>query len=210
MNLGAALGVAVREYPLPAGPCDYLLFIGRRTCGVVEAKPEGQTLTGVAAVPRLYGGVAVAPAKLGAEFVVRLREHRHRNSVPRPARPASAFSPPLRVPQACHVVRVPQEGHEPAPQAPRPSCALAGRATRLPSRGHRWYRGIPSTRQSALIGADGNWCWQDLYRLQSGVPPARTCRRRSHLVFSRSQKPRRTDEDRVPAIPATRHREVVH
>jgi type I restriction enzyme R subunit len=46
MNLGAALGVAVREYPLPAGPCDYLLFIDRRACGVVEAKPEGQTLTG--------------------------------------------------------------------------------------------------------------------------------------------------------------------
>jgi hypothetical protein len=34
MNLGAALGVAVREYPLPAGPCDYLLFIDRRACGV--------------------------------------------------------------------------------------------------------------------------------------------------------------------------------
>jgi type I restriction enzyme, R subunit len=48
INLGAALGVAVREYPLPAGPCDYLLFIDRRACGVVEAKPEGQTLTGVA------------------------------------------------------------------------------------------------------------------------------------------------------------------
>src|SRR5258708_26986197 len=48
MNLGASLGVAVREYPLPAGPCDYLLFVDRRACGVIEAKPEGQTLTGVA------------------------------------------------------------------------------------------------------------------------------------------------------------------
>jgi type I restriction enzyme, R subunit len=27
MNLGAGLGVAVREYPLPAGPCDYLLSL---------------------------------------------------------------------------------------------------------------------------------------------------------------------------------------
>jgi len=48
MNLGAGLGVAVREYALPSGPCDYLLFIDRRACGVVEAKPEGVTLTGVA------------------------------------------------------------------------------------------------------------------------------------------------------------------
>lgn len=44
MNLGAALGVAVREYPLSSGPCDYLLVIDRKACGVIEAKPEGMTL----------------------------------------------------------------------------------------------------------------------------------------------------------------------
>ena len=48
MSLGAALGVAVREYPLATGPCDYLLFIDRKACGVVEAKPEGMTLSSVA------------------------------------------------------------------------------------------------------------------------------------------------------------------
>jgi type I restriction enzyme, R subunit len=48
MNLGAGLGIAVREYSLPAGPCDYLLFIDRKACGVIEAKPEGITLSGVA------------------------------------------------------------------------------------------------------------------------------------------------------------------
>ncbi|MBA3810218.1 MAG: DEAD/DEAH box helicase family protein [Caulobacteraceae bacterium] len=48
MNLGAGLGVAVREYPLAGGPCDYLLFVDRKACGVVEAKPEGRTLSGVA------------------------------------------------------------------------------------------------------------------------------------------------------------------
>lgn len=47
MNLGAGMGVAVREYPLATGPCDYLLFVDRRACGVVEAKPEGVTLSGV-------------------------------------------------------------------------------------------------------------------------------------------------------------------
>ena len=34
MNLRAGLGVAVREYPLPAGPCDYLLFVDRKAAGV--------------------------------------------------------------------------------------------------------------------------------------------------------------------------------
>lgn len=46
MNLGAALGVGVREYPMATGPCDYLLFVDRRACGVIEAKPDGETLSG--------------------------------------------------------------------------------------------------------------------------------------------------------------------
>jgi type I restriction enzyme R subunit len=54
MNLGAALGVAVREYQLPAGPCDYLMFVDRKAAGIVEAKPEGQTLTGVAEQSETY------------------------------------------------------------------------------------------------------------------------------------------------------------
>src|SRR3990167_503129 len=39
----AALGVAVREFPLLAGPCDYLLFIDGRAAGVIEAKKRGST-----------------------------------------------------------------------------------------------------------------------------------------------------------------------
>lgn len=48
LNLGAALGVAVREFPLKTGEADYLLFVDRKAVGVVEAKPEGDTLSGVA------------------------------------------------------------------------------------------------------------------------------------------------------------------
>ena len=43
----ASLGVAVREYPLSAGPADYLLLVDGKACGVVEAKKEGFTLSGV-------------------------------------------------------------------------------------------------------------------------------------------------------------------
>lgn len=48
LNLSAGLGVAVREFPLQSGEADYLLFVDRKAVGVVEAKPEGTTLSGVA------------------------------------------------------------------------------------------------------------------------------------------------------------------
>jgi type I restriction enzyme R subunit len=44
----AALGVAVREFSLPAGFCDYLLFVAGKAAGVIEAKKSGVTLSGVA------------------------------------------------------------------------------------------------------------------------------------------------------------------
>ncbi|HEX2092896.1 MAG TPA: type I restriction-modification enzyme R subunit C-terminal domain-containing protein [Longimicrobiaceae bacterium] len=49
MNLAAGRGVAVREFPLKPGhgTADYLLYVDRRAVGVVEAKKEGTTLTGV-------------------------------------------------------------------------------------------------------------------------------------------------------------------
>jgi len=46
VNLGAGLGVAVREFQTGSGPVDYGLFVGRKLCGVIEAKPEGTTLSG--------------------------------------------------------------------------------------------------------------------------------------------------------------------
>ena len=49
INLYASCGVAVREFPLKSGhgTADYLLYVNQKTAGVVEAKPEGSTLTGV-------------------------------------------------------------------------------------------------------------------------------------------------------------------
>jgi type I restriction enzyme, R subunit len=48
-NLSARRGVAVREFPLKSGhgEADYLLFVDEAPIGVVEAKKEGDTLTGV-------------------------------------------------------------------------------------------------------------------------------------------------------------------
>jgi type I restriction enzyme R subunit len=47
MDISAGLGVAVREFPLKSGFADYLLYVDGRAAGVIEAKPEGHTLTGV-------------------------------------------------------------------------------------------------------------------------------------------------------------------
>jgi type I restriction enzyme R subunit len=49
LNLEAGLGVAVREFALDAGHgrVDYLLFLAGQPAGVIEAKPEGTTLTEV-------------------------------------------------------------------------------------------------------------------------------------------------------------------
>ncbi len=47
LNLGAATGVAVREYPTDTGPADYVLFVNRNAVGVIEAKKDtaGENLT---------------------------------------------------------------------------------------------------------------------------------------------------------------------
>ncbi len=57
MNLAAARGVAVREFPMAKGHgfADYLLFLDSRPVGALEAKPAGYTLTGVEAQVLKYG-----------------------------------------------------------------------------------------------------------------------------------------------------------
>lgn len=47
LDLSAGIGIAVREYPTDTGPADYVLFINRTACGVIEAKKDsaGENLT---------------------------------------------------------------------------------------------------------------------------------------------------------------------
>jgi type I restriction enzyme R subunit len=65
VNLGAGLGVAVREFQTASGPVDYGLFVGRKLCGVIEAKPEGTTLSGYSAQAARY--IADVPKHLVRE-----------------------------------------------------------------------------------------------------------------------------------------------
>lgn len=61
LNLGASPGVAVREFPLQSGYADYLLFEDRKPVGVLEAKPQGTTLSGIAEQSEKY--LASIPTK---------------------------------------------------------------------------------------------------------------------------------------------------
>jgi type I restriction enzyme, R subunit len=69
VNLFAARGVAVREFPLKLGhgEADYLLFLDGQAVGAVEAKKEGDTLTGVETQTAKYSAglpeKMVAPAR---------------------------------------------------------------------------------------------------------------------------------------------------
>ena len=57
LNVHAVRGVAAGEFPLLYGhsTADYLLYVDGRAAGVVEAKHEGHTLTGVEAQSGKYG-----------------------------------------------------------------------------------------------------------------------------------------------------------
>ena len=40
INLDQGIGQAVREYQTDVGPADYVLFVGKKAVGVIEAKAE--------------------------------------------------------------------------------------------------------------------------------------------------------------------------
>ena len=54
INPRAGLGVAVREFRLASGFADYILYVDNKIVGVIEAKREGTTLTGVEHQTRKY------------------------------------------------------------------------------------------------------------------------------------------------------------
>lgn len=55
-NPSAGLGVVVREWQTDSGPCDYLIFIDGKPCGLIEAKEhnKGEKLTQVAEQTKRY------------------------------------------------------------------------------------------------------------------------------------------------------------
>ena len=53
-NKNEAIGVAVREFPMSSGTCDYLLFVDGKAAGVIEAKKIGSLLGNVSSQSEKY------------------------------------------------------------------------------------------------------------------------------------------------------------
>jgi hypothetical protein len=76
-NIHAARGVALREFPLNPGYgfADYLLYIDGKAAGVIEAKKEGSTLTGVEVQSARYARpcrICISPARDAGSLAERL------------------------------------------------------------------------------------------------------------------------------------------
>ena len=90
-NLYADQGVALREFVHGEGHgrSDYALYVDRQLVGVLEAKPEGQTLTEVELQSRNMSMDFPSRHRSGLAAAVPLRIHRHRVSVHQLAGPVA-------------------------------------------------------------------------------------------------------------------------
>ena len=132
-------GVAVREFPLKPGHgyADYLLYVDGQAVGVIEAKKEGETLTGVEMQAEKYaaGMPDALPAPL-PPAALPLPEHRRRDAVHQPPRPRAAQPAGLPLPPARDARRLaqgqpalaPDVGGQPDPARTSPRRCGAPRA----------------------------------------------------------------------------------
>jgi len=143
VNLSAGRGVAVREFPLKTGHgfADYLLFVNGKATGVVEAKPEGTTLTGVEIQTQKYSvGVpntipaAMRPLPFLYESTgVETRFTNELDPAPR-SRPVFSFHRPETLADwlTAEPLWLPVVDGQPDPRSQRPS-TLRSRLASLPS-----------------------------------------------------------------------------
>lgn len=92
LNLFASTGVACREVVMKPGHgrADYLLYVDQKVVGVIEAKPEGTTLSGVEwqsamHAPGLSPEVRLRALTVGRAAAVRLRDQLRDQRVANPA-----------------------------------------------------------------------------------------------------------------------------
>jgi type I site-specific restriction endonuclease len=96
LNLGAARGVAMREFALKTSVADYLLFVDRKDIGAVEAKPTGTTLSGIEVQSEKYGVGLPALPRVAQTPALPLREHGRRDLLHQRARSRAAQPPRLQ------------------------------------------------------------------------------------------------------------------
>jgi hypothetical protein len=163
-NLSAGCGVAVREFKLASGYgyANYLLFVDGKAVGVVEAKPEGHTLTGVEIqVARYAAGLPPGLSRLSSPFLSCTR-----------ARGRSRGSPTSWISTHGAVRSSRSTDRRPWPSGCRPTRSGSGSRSGCPPR--RW----PSSRRR--VGSTGP------SPRRSG-PGSRSCRRWSSPISGRTR-----------------------
>ena len=78
-DLTAARGVALREFELNPGhgTADYLLYVDGKAAGIVEAKKQGATLTGIEVQSGTHArSLPAHPARLAPAAALPVRKHR--------------------------------------------------------------------------------------------------------------------------------------
>jgi len=155
---GAVKGVAIREFPLNPGHgfADYLLYVNGKACGVIEAKKEGATLSGVEVQSARYaqGLPAALPAwRRPLPFVFESTgvETRFTNGLdPAPrARPLFAFFRPELLLQWLKTAELPSPNHiapgtEPTAEPPAgylPTGTFLARLQHMPPLVTEWGQG---------------------------------------------------------------------
>ena len=164
LDFTASRGVALREFPLEAGFADYMLFVDRQAVGVVEAKKEGTTLSGVdtqskkyldglpAHVQRVGTPLPFAYESTGVETVfsdVRDPDYRSR-------RVFSFHRPGTLLGWA-------REAGDAAGAPEGDAASGNGRPARVPGRGDRGARALARREQAALADPDGHRERQDVH-----------------------------------------------
>ncbi|RJQ48513.1 MAG: DEAD/DEAH box helicase [Gammaproteobacteria bacterium] len=140
-NIHAGRGIAIREFPLKAGHgfADYLLYVDGKAAGVIEAKKEGVTLTGVEIqaakyVQGLPGGLPRWGSPLPFSYQSTGAETRFTNGLdPSPrSRPVFAFHRPETLADFLEVGRIKERSDESASAAAEAAATYdAGRGTFL-------------------------------------------------------------------------------
>jgi type I restriction enzyme R subunit len=141
-NIHAARGVAIREFPLETGYgfADYLLYVDGKAAGVIEAKKQGATLTGVEFQSARYA--AGLPASLPAwrrplPFLYEstgIETHFTQGLDPEPrARPVFAFHTPEMLGEWLRYIRESATGPNAAAQfANEPAPTFLARMRQMP------------------------------------------------------------------------------
>ena len=237
-NIHAGRGVAIREFQLATGhgSADYLLYVDGKAAGVIEAKKEGATLTGVEAQSAKYakGLPDALPAGRG----------RCRSSTSPPAsRPFTNGLDPsraparLRLPPARDAGRLaeptpssPAALHAETPMSPKPPASTSTAAPRSslacgtcrtrhrmgrrrsgpPSHRRPQPRKIPRRGPPARADPDGHRQRQDLHRRHLHLPADQVRRRAPRPLPGRPRQPRPPDAQGVPAVRHARRRPQVH